>query len=218
VISGVFVVLSTTPTDIGSRTQLPSEKKVVLTNETQMRVALYQALSHGTHSEMPNWLQHKVRDITHAIDEEIAISRAFTITADQGHSNAGQNIASYQRPSLPETAQTDPPLRGAASRSAPNVLQVQKRGSKMAAGESSAADLESYISRGDQLVANGDVAGARVFYQRAAEYGSAIAAQRLGATYDPKILAQARLPALLANEDAARLWYKLAQGLRDNNR
>jgi hypothetical protein len=84
--------------------------------------------------------------------------------------------------------------------------------------DGAAAGPQSYISRGDKLLVAGDVAAARLLYRRAAESGNAIAAIRLGGTYDSKILAQAGLTATLGNAGTAALWYKRAQDMQNPNR
>jgi len=210
-LAGSFVVFSIGTADIAPRMQPSSEKELVLNNKIQMR------------SEVPNWTQYKIGDITHAIGEGIRFSGVLAINADEQLSDASKNNAPDPEPPLPKTTgqmipPIHPPLDVLTSRSAPNVVQVQNSNSETVATENSAADLKLYISRGDRLFAAGDVAGARVFYQRAAEYGSAIAAKRLGGTYDPKILAQAGLTGLLGNEETARRWYRFAQDLLDNKR
>ncbi len=69
------------------------------------------------------------------------------------------------------------------------------------------------MARGDELFAVGDVASARLFYQRAGEAGNAKAALRLGETYDPFFLAQARLNGGLGDPALAIHWYRRARDL-----
>ena len=49
----------------------------------------------------------------------------------------------------------------------------------------SAAEIAGLLARGDWLFATGDVASARLLYERAADAGEARAAVRLGETFDP---------------------------------
>ena len=69
------------------------------------------------------------------------------------------------------------------------------------------------LSRGDSLFANGDVVSARLFYERAAEAGHGQAALRLGESYDPAFLAQARLYGIRSDLSAAVFWYRRAREL-----
>src|SRR6202035_3345627 len=49
----------------------------------------------------------------------------------------------------------------------------------------SAAEIAGLLARGDWLFATGDVASARLLYERAADAGEGRAAVRLGETFDP---------------------------------
>jgi hypothetical protein len=57
----------------------------------------------------------------------------------------------------------------------------------------SAADTAALITRGDMLFSKGDLAAARLFYERTADAGNGQAALRLGETFDPVFLDLARL-------------------------
>jgi len=65
--------------------------------------------------------------------------------------------------------------------------------------------------RGQQLMASGDVATARLMLQRAAEAGSPRASLDLGATYDPMVLGQRALRWIKADTAMARAWYEKAR-------
>lgn len=73
-----------------------------------------------------------------------------------------------------------------------------------------AQEIATLMARGDQLLATGDVAGARLFYERAAEGGSAAAATAAGKTYDPLFLADAHARFIRADPVAAARWYRKA--------
>ncbi len=51
--------------------------------------------------------------------------------------------------------------------------------------------LAALVARGDMLLRAGDIASARLFYERAADDGDGHAALRVGATFDPSFLASA---------------------------
>jgi hypothetical protein len=74
-------------------------------------------------------------------------------------------------------------------------------------------DLTELLDHGDSLLRNGDVASARLFYERAAGAGDGLAALRLGATFDPEFLGRLGLGKLQANPAEARSWYSRARDL-----
>lgn len=67
-----------------------------------------------------------------------------------------------------------------------------------------------YLRRGDRLLELGDVAGARQFYQTAAERGSAAARVAVGKTYDPLVLEARGLRGVYADPAQAAQWYRTA--------
>jgi hypothetical protein len=71
-------------------------------------------------------------------------------------------------------------------------------------------EITTLIRRGKTLLSDGDFAGARVLFERAANAGSAEAALALGSTYDPSVIK--RLGAIMVKPDieTARKWYQLA--------
>jgi hypothetical protein len=76
------------------------------------------------------------------------------------------------------------------------------------AGPPSAAEVAEFLTRGDSFVHVGDIASARVFYQRAADAGDARGALRLGATFDPAFLRRAGLDSTFADPAEARSQYR----------
>ena len=79
---------------------------------------------------------------------------------------------------------------------------------EMAPGEREKA--LSLKARGDKLLAEGNVAAARLFYPKAADNGLAEAALALGATYDPAELARLGVQGMLSDPVQARHWYERA--------
>lgn len=77
----------------------------------------------------------------------------------------------------------------------------------------SSADLTELLDHGDSLLHNGDVASARLFYERGAGAGDGRAALRLGATFDPEFLGRLGLGKLQADPAEARSWYSRALDL-----
>jgi hypothetical protein len=74
-------------------------------------------------------------------------------------------------------------------------------------------EVAELLDHGDALLRNGDVASARLFFERAAGAGDARAALRLGATFDPEFLGRLGLSKLQANPAEARSWYSRARDL-----
>ncbi len=74
-----------------------------------------------------------------------------------------------------------------------------------------AARIGELIAHGDKMVEVGYVAGARSYFRRAAEAGSADAALALGATYDPGFIAGIGAQGIKPEPDEARSWYERAK-------
>jgi hypothetical protein len=77
----------------------------------------------------------------------------------------------------------------------------------------SATEVHALLARGSALEATGDLAGARLVLQRAAEAGNARAAFMLAETYDPIVLETLRESGLASNVATARVWYAKAKDL-----
>jgi len=70
--------------------------------------------------------------------------------------------------------------------------------------------VDILMQRGDALRETGDFAAARLFYERAAEQGSAAAARSVGETYDPIVLGEAHARGVRGDARAAAGWYRKA--------
>ncbi len=93
-------------------------------------------------------------------------------------------------------------------------LQLEWLGRSIAARQQprqhDAAEIAQMVKRGAELMANGDVAGARLMYQRAAEAGEPTAAFALAESYDPLVLGKGGIPPDLG---LAQVWYVKAKEL-----
>jgi hypothetical protein len=87
----------------------------------------------------------------------------------------------------------------------PSVASVPRR--------ISTTEVRALLERGNALEATGDLAGARLVLQRAAEAGNARAAFMLAETYDPIVLETLRESGLASNVATARVWYAKAKDL-----
>jgi hypothetical protein len=77
-----------------------------------------------------------------------------------------------------------------------------------------ASEITAMMRGGAQLMANGDVSGARLMYQRLAEEGEALAALALAETYDPPVLRKSNIRgAITPDVVLARRWYEKAKAL-----
>jgi hypothetical protein len=73
------------------------------------------------------------------------------------------------------------------------------------------SEIASLLKRGDDLIASGDLAAARLVLRRAAEAGDAHAAMTLGGTYDPVVLQKLGVHGFVADVAMARSWYEKAK-------
>ncbi|MBV8591519.1 MAG: AAA family ATPase [Acetobacteraceae bacterium] len=102
----------------------------------------------------------------------------------------------------PNPPQTEPPRADAAQHTTePNSIAPGTR--------------NALLARGSELLALGDLSGARHFYQLAAAEGSAEAAAAVGRTYDPLFLAQAGARGVQADFAKAIEWYSRATAAGD---
>jgi TPR repeat protein len=69
------------------------------------------------------------------------------------------------------------------------------------------------LARGDAFLGTGDITSARLFYERAADAESGLAALRLGATFDPVLSGRASLRGATADPAQALSWYRRAREL-----
>jgi len=76
-----------------------------------------------------------------------------------------------------------------------------------------AARVEELLAHGQKMIEVGYLAGARGYFRRAAEAGSAEAALALGATFDPSFIAEIEAQGIPADPAEARLWYERAKTL-----
>ena len=76
------------------------------------------------------------------------------------------------------------------------------------------AQIESYVRRGDEHLKNGDIAAARLLYERAAAAGDAAAMLALARTFDGQALKAWGVVGLAPEEERARYWYRKAAAAR----
>jgi len=72
-------------------------------------------------------------------------------------------------------------------------------------------EVAALLKRGEDFIASGDIASARLVLQRAAEAGEVRAALVVAGTYDPNVLEKLGLQGLPADVGMARTWYERAR-------
>src|SRR5665648_254490 len=121
---------------------------------------------------------------------------------------------------LPEdhTGETDVRLSliaadGAVLAGAGTRLDVAPNPSALAVRSDEADRVEDLMAHGHKMIAVGYFAGARAYFERAAEAGSGAAALALGATYDPAFIAALGVQGIKPEPAAAKDWYDRAAAL-----
>jgi len=149
-------------------------------------------------------------------------------------------FAAWAASAVPETAKATPqqpaivvvplppPAPDVASKSSP-APKVKQRGGTADTAKATVAPVEQHrdsgtqdstiavflVSRGSELLAAGDVTGARLFFLRAAQLGSARAATMVGKTYDPDVFRAAGIVGMQPDAARAREWYRKGAGSGD---
>ena len=72
-------------------------------------------------------------------------------------------------------------------------------------------EIANLVKRGEDFIATGDLAAARLVLQRAAEADDAQAALALAATYDPFVLRELKVYGFSGDVATARAWYEKAK-------
>jgi len=75
-----------------------------------------------------------------------------------------------------------------------------------------AGEIERLVKRGEDYLAQGDIAAARLVLGRAAQARDPRAALSLGATYDPAVLKRLHVLGFKSDIAQARTWYETAAG------
>ncbi len=73
------------------------------------------------------------------------------------------------------------------------------------------SEIASSLRRGNDLIASGDLAAARLVLRRAANAGDAHAAMTLAGTYDPVVLEKLGVHGFVPDVAMARVWYEKAK-------
>jgi hypothetical protein len=120
-------------------------------------------------------------------------------------------------PGPPPLQEKEPDLRMATQRLSGEIEQRPATAAATTAPASagprrSDTEIAALLARGDAFLGAGDITSARLFYERAADAESGLAALRLGRTFDPAYPVRAGLHAA-ADPAQALLWYRRAREL-----
>jgi general secretion pathway protein A len=134
------------------------------------------------------------------------------VATEQQAPLSGVRSNSMQSPRLPERTAQD---QGRASQETASPPISPPRTQSSTNQDLSATEIAALVARGDNFIRAGDIASARLFYERAAEAGDRPAALRLGTTFDPGFLARAGLRGITGDTGQAAFWYDRARDLGD---
>jgi hypothetical protein len=142
------------------------------------------------------------------------------VSVPQDGSPRGSGVILSGTKTMPATAKTARPLGpGVAPAITIPAQKAAARAPSDAGAKISAAlhlperQVAALIARGDVFLRAGDIASARLFYERAAEAGDGQAALKLGATFDPNFFTNVALRAMIGDPAKALFWYHRALGL-----
>ena len=122
-------------------------------------------------------------------------------------------------PSAPESSLAYAPALAPAANPAPAAtpapapVQPAVKPAPPRAAADDTDEVQLLLKQGQDFVAAGDLATARVVLRRATQAGSAVAAYTLAQTYDPQVLAKMRARGVEPDPAEARRWYEMAQKL-----
>jgi hypothetical protein len=145
--------------------------------------------------------------------DPIATAPATTVAREWHESAKGDGISSLARSDT--YSQTTHTSRAAQSPEVGPVgvieqdqTGIQEAPEKKSVRALDADEIKLLMEQGEQFANLGDLATARILFQRAAESGDATAATALAATYDPTVLAKLNVVGIRADLEKARFWYQ----------
>jgi hypothetical protein len=104
-------------------------------------------------------------------------------------------------------------LSSAAPRGVVQTLNMPKTDIVASPPTLPSAVLQILLARGELMLSLGDVSAARLLFARAAESGTAVAALKVGDTYNPDFLTEHSLRGIKPNPAEAEAWYRKASAL-----
>ena len=226
--------LSSEPADAGpgNRDQMPGEKSAIYRPNVppaappaQSRPVPQEAPAHATptpaedYTRLQSVSQADVRDPARparALSPPDVPSPVIDTIEQQAATFTAQSSAtqSAQLPEPPLVASpTLDPQQGGPKAASPAASPPPVQSS--ANSGLSPTEIAALVVRGDGFLSAGDIASARLFYERAADAGNGSAALRLGASYDPGFLSRADIRGISGDPRQAASWYLRARELGD---
>lgn len=132
---------------------------------------------------------------------EIAISLIAMDGTHLAEARTALVVAASATTASPGKAAVQPPQKLASLGPAPALSSEEARRG------------EQLVAQGELYLAQGKVAGARLFFRQAADIGLALGAIRLAATYDPTELSRLQVLGITPDIAEARRWYERAREL-----
>ena len=131
-----------------------------------------------------------------------------------GSSSAGVTVET-PRAAAPEVAAAPVMAAPERPRAAPSLPSApQPTGSPAPSGPRLSADeTTALMARGDAFLGGGDIASARLFFQRAADAGDSRAAMRMAVTFDAAFLDRAGVHGVRGDPEQAAFWFRRAREL-----
>jgi hypothetical protein len=141
---------------------------------------------------------------------------AATPTPVAAQDSSSAIVAAPSRAPPPREAASEPIAPSAARPGvAPSAQPAPEPAPQPALAEPhlSASEIAALVARGDAFLEAGDVASARLFFERAADAGDGRAAMRMAVTYDSAFLDRAGLRGVSGDPEQASFWYRRARDL-----
>lgn len=134
---------------------------------------------------------------TAAPPKQTAVAPAITDSPLSAPPTAAPSALSSGAATPPKQTALAPGLTAAPSAAAPS----------RSSGAASPTDVNLLMTRGDKLLASGDIIAARHYFELVAETGDSRVALRLGETYDPVFLKQIGARGIAGDPAVAKSWY-----------
>jgi hypothetical protein len=162
----------------------------------------------STSSSGPNEEVAPPKSAAAVAETPVAPSQQAANDRAQGGAGVG-NVAAGDKPDA-----AHPVAANSGSSIAPSaVAPVATDKSARATTTLSASAVDSLFRRGEGLLAAGDIASARLFFERAANAGDPRAAARMAQTFDAGFLNSAGVRGVQGDESRAEFWYRRARQL-----
>jgi hypothetical protein len=204
-----------TPSEMPAKAAPPTERSPIVSSvppiaATPQPVPIPRSAPPGTNSA-PAKAPATLREISPAAMPDLAQPARAPETTPPATALAPAWDSAKQKPAspvatpAPEQQQTTPQATSQSTSPPPTQSPADQR--------LSPTEIAALVTRGDRFLSAGDIASARLFYERAADAGDGSAALRLGATFDPGFLGRAGVRGTTGDPAQASSWYNRARDL-----